>query len=151
MGALASISHARTTCRQLSRMRSSFRSRSFSDRRRAVSESAAANCSILLPSTSNLMRVCSSKQKAESLLQSGLMMLNGRPFFSNELEFTLFAPVGAYNKTKILIPEIIRGPSIPFGLQHYFGRPGSQARFERTIYGAREIQPPVIRAAKHST
>jgi hypothetical protein len=52
LGALASISDARTTSGQLVRMCNSFRSRSFSDRRRAISESAAANCSsILLAST----------------------------------------------------------------------------------------------------
>ena len=37
-------------------------------------------------------------------LQSDVMTLNGRPFFSNELECTLFAPRGAYNKTKIINP-----------------------------------------------
>jgi hypothetical protein len=37
-------------------------------------------------------------------LQSDLMTLNGRPFFSNELEFTFFAPIGAYDKTKIINP-----------------------------------------------
>jgi hypothetical protein len=37
-------------------------------------------------------------------LQSGVMTLNGRPFFSNQLEFTLASPTGAYDKTKIINP-----------------------------------------------
>jgi hypothetical protein len=37
-------------------------------------------------------------------LQSGIMTLNGRPFFSNQLEFTLASPTGAYDKTKIINP-----------------------------------------------
>jgi hypothetical protein len=38
------------------------------------------------------------------LLQSGVMTLNGRPLFSNELEFALISPTGAYDKTKIINP-----------------------------------------------
>jgi hypothetical protein len=37
-------------------------------------------------------------------LQSGMTTLNGRPLFSNQLEFTLFAPTGVYDKTKIITP-----------------------------------------------
>jgi hypothetical protein len=37
-------------------------------------------------------------------LQSGVMTLNGRPFFSSQLEFTLVSPTGAYDKTKIINP-----------------------------------------------
>ena len=38
------------------------------------------------------------------LLQSDLITLNGRPFFSNELEFTLAVPTGVYDKTKLISP-----------------------------------------------
>lgn len=38
------------------------------------------------------------------LLQSDIMTLNARPFFSQRVEFALFSPTGAFDKTKIINP-----------------------------------------------